>query len=259
MSGKVGANSAIACAADLSRTRTAARAIAIALARFLAFILAQHALLFLLFSVLPKTASSVLGWGAADRHFVERINQALGLDGPWYRRYALHLAHAVCGDLGYSARGRFPVNVTLGQALIHSLPVFAAAAGGIVFGVAAAMWIFVPSRTVGPHRVLRALSAALLLPPFVTAVLAVSVHHWITASGVGNPNATRWACIVFAGLLFPMSLSFAAAGRACTDIGRQDFVRTYRGLGAGWWRLRFWIVPNLINAIQAQLSRLFMS
>src|SRR5258707_1011981 len=109
------------------------------LANVVPTLLAVVALVFLLFSVLPRSFISGMGDDGRttiDPQVMERMRKEMGLDDPLPTRFAKYVMHVAVGDLGTSFRTREPVTKLIGARVWPSLKlVFAAMTFAICVGV----------------------------------------------------------------------------------------------------------------------------
>jgi peptide/nickel transport system permease protein len=188
-------------------------------------------------SVLPPDAS---------QEQRQRVAQALGFDQPVPVQYVRWLGRVVQGDLGVSLARNRPVSRLLGEAVLNTL-VLAAAAGvfalvlGLVLGTLGAVrhgtWV---------DRLVRVVSVmGVSIPPYWAVLLLITVFavqlRWLPASGMRSVTGDGGLGDLLAHLLLPaLAASMVTLGlmarmvrTSVLDVLNQDYILTLRAKGMG--------------------------
>ena len=188
-------------------------------------------------SVLPPDAS---------QEQRQRVAQALGFDQPVPVQYVRWLGRVMQGDLGVSLARNRPVSRLLGEAVLNTL-VLAAAAGvfalvlGLVLGTLGAVrhgtWV---------DRLARVVSVmGVSIPPYWAVLLLITVFavqlRWLPASGMRSVTGDGGLGDLLAHLLLPaLAASMVTLGlmarmvrTSVLDVLNQDYILTLRAKGMG--------------------------
>jgi peptide/nickel transport system permease protein len=176
----------------------------------------------------------------------ERVAEALGFNQPVPVQYVRWLGRVVQGDLGVSLARNRPVGRLLGEAVLNTL-VLAAAAGvfalvlGMALGTLAALrhgtWV---------DRVVRVVSVTgVSVPPYWAVLLLITVFavqlRWLPASGMRSVTGDGGLGDLLAHLLLPaLAASMVTLGlmarmvrTSVLDVLNQDYILTLRAKGMG--------------------------
>lgn len=201
-------------------------------------------IVFGLLYITPGDPAAVIAGDQATPAEVERIRVSMGLDQPFYVRFALWIWQLLNGNLGTSIFANLPVTQMIGQRIG---PTFALLTMSLVISVA----IAVPVGVVAAWRRGRAIDKVITaftvlsfaLPVFVVGyLLAFSFStwlRWLPAQGY-VPLADGFGPFV-SHLILPaltLGVSYAAILARTTrasmlDVLSQDYVRTAVAKGAG--------------------------
>jgi peptide/nickel transport system permease protein len=203
---------------------------------------------FLLIHLTPGDPATVMLAESYTPEAAAQIHRDLGLDRPLPEQYLIYVGRLLHGDLGRSVRNKLPVTLAIGERLPATLEL----------GVAALLWallVAIPLGTLAALRRGRALDV---------------VASGLTVAGISVPNFVLGALLIlFFGLVlrllpvggfapFPQSPAdnlarlvmpaialgtFGAASNmrftrsSMIEVLGQDYIRTARAKGAGWWRV----------------------
>ncbi|MFC9331192.1 ABC transporter permease [Kitasatospora sp. NPDC057015] len=152
-------------------------------------LLAASALVFAATALAPGDAATARLAGRAGPEQIAELRHGLGLDRPWWERYAHWLWHALQGDLGVSYANGTPVAHLLAERAGNSLLLGAVAAALLLpLAVGLGLWSGLRAGR-GPDRVVSLATLALLsLPEFVVGTVLVLVFAvglgWLPAVSV---------------------------------------------------------------------------
>jgi peptide/nickel transport system permease protein len=181
---------------------------------------------------------NVLG-GFADQRSVDAFNHELGVDRPFYVRYADWISDVVRGDLGESMQYGVSVGSLLGPALVNSLKL-AALAFVLVVPLSIAGGVLAARRQ---DRITdRAITIAGLsltaIPEFVTAIVLIVVFGvvlgWLPVTAQAPPGAGFFTQVEY--LLLP---AFALVMVLFGYIGRMARAGTIEALDADYTRTAY--------------------
>lgn len=204
-------------------------------------------LTFLLMHLLPGDPAVVMAGQDASAEQVDRIRRQLGLDRPLAEQLATWLMRQATGDFGRSlvlnqsvlsaVSERLPVTLSLtAVSLAVTLPV------GIGLGALAAQF----RNSVIDGAVMAVALLGVSVPGFWLGTLAIALFAvklgllpssgYVPLSGGVGPWLT--ALIMPATVLAMFQIGFLAriTRSAMLDVIDQDFIRTARAKGLGWWK-----------------------
>jgi len=176
------------------------------------------------------------------------IHKDLGLDLPLPQQYALYMGRLFHGDLGLSVRNKLPVTQAIGERLPAT----------IELGIAALLWsllVAIPLGTLAALRRGRTLDvvasgltvAGISVPNFVLGillilffglllrVLPVGGFAALTDSVPGNLSRLVMPAIALGTFGAASNMRFTRS--SMVEVLGQDYIRTARAKGAGWWRV----------------------
>ncbi len=232
-------------------------------------LLAASIVVFVVLQGLPgDPAALMLGTGARE-DTLAALRQRLGLDAPFWLRYARWLGGMLVGEFGVSYTYGVPVADLIRQRVMVSLPL---AGMAIVLSTA----IAIPTGVLSAAKRGRAADAAAMgaaqlgvaLPNFwlgILLVLAFAVKlPWFPASGFPGWSDGAWSALKAlilpaVALALPQAAILARVTRAAVlDTLGEDFVRTARAKGltrrAALWRHA---VPNALVPVVTLLGLQF--
>jgi len=213
-------------------------------------------LTFLIVEIAPGDATQmyVNPEQGADPEYLAQVRRSLGLDEPFYVRYAAWLGRTVQGDLGFSFRTRRPVTQEVGERLPNTLllggtALFFSFIFAIPIGVISALKRY----TLVDYVVSVLALVGISVPIFWVALILIQVFAiqlgWFPASGMTDvrESYTGFAHTVdvLRHMLLPaivLSLAQIASWSryqrsALLEVLGQDYIRTARGKGLSEWRV----------------------
>ncbi len=201
---------------------------------------------FLLVAILPGDIVDILlpansGATEAER---EALREELGLNRPWYERYALWLGDTVRGDLGFSLQYRLPAADLIWQKLQNTLVLaVAAAVPSTALGVAAGVFAGTKPNSLADRSITTLSVLAASVPQYWLGLMLIvlfALHlDWLPAGGMWdtrNPGGLRDLLLH---LILPL-LTIAAVPTAVIsrlvrssmiEVMQQDYIRTARAKG----------------------------
>jgi peptide/nickel transport system permease protein/glutathione transport system permease protein len=186
------------------------------------------------------------------------LREQLGLDDPLPVQFLHFLADLLRGDFGNSLQFRAPAMAVVGQRLGATLELIAyalslAVAGGILGGLACAMW---NDRL--PDLLLTGIAVAgQSMPSFWLGILLIQLFAldlgWLPTSGRGEWEQAVLPTITLATFILP---NFVLVTRtAVLETMREQFVTTARARGVGGARALFrHVLPNALNPVISLLG-----
>jgi len=171
---------------------------------------------------------------------VAQMRAQLHLDEPVLKQYGRFVGNAARGDLGVSIRSRRPVSTEIGEnvgstAGLALVSMAVAVAIGVPLGLLAAIlrnsWLDVGSMVVALLGV--------SMPSFwlgLLLIFAFSLHlAWFPATGGGD----LWHLVLPSVTLGTIASAIIArlTRSSMLEVLGQDYVRTARAKGLGWWRV----------------------
>lgn len=229
-------------------------------------------LTFLLVSLIPGDAATVILGTAATPEKIAALNKALGLDQPLWAQYRTWLGHALHGNLGYGIFSGDPVTKTLSQRVLPTVTLgLLATFFAAILGVAAGVWGAVRKGAVA--RVINTVTMlGISLPNYWIALILVVVvagaWHWFPAIGYNDPRQSFGGWVSH--MVLPVT-ALAVAGVAIiakqtydsvSEALSRDFMRFMQANGIPRRRLifrhglRYAAVP-IVSAIAACFVNLF--
>jgi ABC-type dipeptide/oligopeptide/nickel transport system permease component len=219
-----------------------------------------HAFTFLLFFLLPSPEFGFAGWAGIDPSILEATRQRLGLSGPWYHRYFLHLGHLFHGNLGQTLTG-YPVSQILESRLRASTPQWIVSLFMLIFvPVPLGMW-YCHRKINGVQRFLYRLAHFGFIPQFLAAIVCDSLFIMAVAPFVPDSftNGIRVGLAAFSGVLLPGAILFIATAATAMEIIRQPYVRSYEALGMSPSRIRLRLLWNVVRALRPLLGQIVLA
>lgn len=203
---------------------------------------------FLLIHLTPGDPATVILAESYTPEAGALIHKDLGLDKPLPEQYLLYVGRLFHGDLGRSVRNKLPVTQAIGERLSATLEL----------GFAALLWsllIAIPLGTVAALRRGRALDvvasgltvAGISVPNFVLGILLILFFGLLlrvlpvggfVALGESLPdNLSRLIMPAIALGTFGTASNMRFTRSSMIDVLNQDYIRTARAKGAGWWQV----------------------
>ena len=203
---------------------------------------------FLLIHLTPGDPATII---LADSYTPEQavqIHRDLGLDKPLPEQYGIYLGRLIHGDLGHSVRNKLPVTQAIGERLGATLEL----------GLAALLWsllVAIPLGTIAALRRGRALDVAasgltvagISVPNFVLGIALILMFGLLlrvlpvggyVALGDSVPdNLSRLIMPAIALGTFGAASNMRFTRSSMIEVLNQDYIRTARAKGAGWWRV----------------------
>ena len=226
---------------------------------FMALILFLVSLLvFVITSVLPGDAATMILGQQATPELLAALRARLGLDQPAPLRYLHWISGVLRGDWGESLQMSIPVWPLLMQRLRNSIvlglgAILLSAPLGIVLGVIAGV-----NRNRWLDQLITTTTMFLVsFPSFVTASLLIIIFaawlHWLPASSLIDPDANlltsfRKLILPTLTLTFGMTAHIARMTRSSLlDILPSDYIRTAVAKGrSGWGVIFHHALPNAL-------------
>ena len=181
---------------------------------------------------------------------VERLREALGLDGPFVLQYARFLQGAAQGDFGISYRQARPVGEILAERLPATLEL-AAVSGLLALTLGVALGVMTAIRRGGwlSSSIMTASLIGVSLPTFLIGILLIWVFSvelgWLPSFGRGEVVDLGWwttgfltpsgrAALILPAItlgLYQMTLIMRLVRAEMLEVLRQDYVRFARARG----------------------------
>ena len=203
---------------------------------------------FLLIHLTPGDPATVILAESYTPEAAAQIHRDLGLDRPLPEQYALYMGRLLRGDLGRSVRNKLPVTQAIGERFPATLEL----------GLAALLWsllVAIPLGTLAALRRGRALDvvasgltvAGISVPNFVLGSLLILVFGLVLRLlPVGGyaaltdsvpDNLSRLVMPAIALGTFGAASNMRFTRSSMIEVLSQDYIRTARAKGAGWWRV----------------------
>jgi ABC-type dipeptide/oligopeptide/nickel transport system permease component len=203
---------------------------------------------FLLIHLTPGDPAAIILAESYTPEAAAQIHRDLGLDRPLPEQYAIYVGRLLHGDLGTSVRNRLPVTEAIGERLPATLEL----------GLAALLWallLAVPLGTAAALRRGRAVDvaasgftvAAISVPNFVLGIGLILVFGLVlrvlpvggyTPLGDSVPdNLSHLLLPAIALGTFGAAANMRFTRSSMIEVLQQDYIRTARAKGAGWWRV----------------------
>ncbi len=215
---------------------------------------------FALMYVIPGDPARLMLGQRADVASIEAVRKQLGLDDPIYVQYVRFIAKAVQGDLGRSYSSNREVLKTIletfpATALLAITALIISSIVGILIGLIS---------SVKPYSLRDNFSMLFALfgisfPPFalglIMALIFGSVLKWLPISGYVN-NGIQYLILPMLTLaLRPLSIIARLTRSSMLDVLNQDYVRTARAKGVGYWRVIIkHALRNALNPVVTTIS-----
>jgi peptide/nickel transport system permease protein len=203
---------------------------------------------FLLIHLTPGDPATVILAESYTPQAAAQLHRDLGLDEPLPQQYALYMGRMLHGDLGRSVRNKLPVTQAVGERLPATLEL----------GLAALLWsllVAVPMGTLAALRRGRALDAVasgltvagISVPNFVLGILLIlffglilrvlPVGGYAALTDSAPDNLSRLVMPAIALGTFGAASNMRFTRSSMIEVLNQDYIRTARAKGAGWWRV----------------------
>jgi peptide/nickel transport system permease protein len=203
---------------------------------------------FLLIHLTPGDPAAVILAESYTPQAAAAIHQQLGLDRPLPEQYVIYVGRLAHGDLGSSVRNRLPVSQAIGERLPATLEL----------GFAALLWsllVALPLGTLAALRRGRALDviasgltvAGISVPNFVLGILLILVIGLVLRllpvggfTSLGDSVPDNLAHLVMPAIAlgtFGAASNMRFTRSSMIEVLHQDYIRTARAKGAGWWRV----------------------
>jgi peptide/nickel transport system permease protein len=215
---------------------------------------------FALMYVIPGDPARLMLGQRADVASIEAVRKQLGLDDPIYIQYVRFIAKAVQGDLGRSYSSNREVLKTIletfpATALLAITALIISSIIGILIGLIS---------SVKPYSLRDNFSMLFALfgisfPPFalglIMALIFGSILKWLPISGYVN-NGIQYLILPMLTLaLRPLSIIARLTRSSMLDVLGQDYVRTARAKGVGYWRVVIkHALRNALNPVVTTIS-----
>jgi peptide/nickel transport system permease protein len=203
---------------------------------------------FMLIHLIPGDPATVILAESYTPQAAARIDQDLGLNKPLPEQYVIYLGKLLHGDLGASVRNRLPVTQAIGERLPATLEL----------GAAALLWsllVAIPMGAIAALRRGRALDviasgltvAGISIPNFVLGILLIllfglvlrllPVGGYAALTDSVPDNLSRLIMPAIALGTFGAAANMRFTRSSMIEVLNQDYIRTARAKGAGWWRV----------------------
>jgi peptide/nickel transport system permease protein len=203
---------------------------------------------FLLIHLIPGDPATVILAESYTPEAAARIHQDLGLDRPLPEQYVIYMGKLAHGDLGRSVRNKLPVTQAIGERLPATLEL----------GAAALLWslmVAIPLGAIAALRRGRALDviatgltvAGISVPNFVLGILLIllfglvlrllPVGGFAALTDSVPDNLSRLILPAIALGTFGAASNMRFTRSSMIEVLNQDYIRTARAKGAGWWRV----------------------
>ena len=203
---------------------------------------------FLLIHLIPGDPATVILAESYTPEAAASIHQELGLDRPLPEQYLIYVDKLAHGDLGSSVRNRLPVTRAIGERLPATLEL----------GGAALLWsvlLAIPLGAIAALRRGRALDvmasglmvAGISVPNFVLGILLIlffglllrvlPVGGFTALTDSVPDNLSRLVMPAIALGTFGAASQMRFTRSSMIEVLNQDYIRTARAKGAGWWRV----------------------
>ncbi len=203
---------------------------------------------FLLIHLIPGDPATVILAESYTPEAAARIHQDLALDRPLPEQYLIYVGKLAHGDLGSSVRNRLPVTQAIGERLPATLEL----------GSAALLWsllVAIPLGAIAALRRGRALDvlasgltvAGISVPNFVLGILLIlcfglllrllPVGGFAALTDSVPDNLSRLVMPAIALGTFGAASQMRFTRSSMIEVLNQDYIRTARAKGAGWWRV----------------------
>jgi peptide/nickel transport system permease protein len=203
---------------------------------------------FLLIHLTPGDPATVILAESYTPEAAAQIHRDLGLDRPLPEQYALYMGRLLHGDLGRSVRNKLPVTQAIGERFPATLEL----------GLAALLWsllVAIPLGTLAALRRGRALDvvasgltvAGISVPNFVLGILLIlffglvlrllPVGGYAALTDSVPDNLSRLVMPAIALGTFGAASNMRFTRSSMIEVLNQDYIRTARAKGAGWWRV----------------------
>ena len=203
---------------------------------------------FMLIHLIPGDPATVILAESYTPEAAAAIHRDLGLDKALPEQYVIYVGKLAHGDLGSSVRNKLPVTQAIGERLPATLEL----------GIAALAWsltLAIPLGAIAALRRGRALDviasgltvAGISIPNFVLGILLIlflglvlrllPVGGFAALTDSVPDNITRLIMPAIALGTFGAASNMRFTRSSMIEVLNQDYIRTARAKGAGWWRV----------------------
>lgn len=215
---------------------------------------------FALMYVIPGDPARLMLGQRADVASIEAVRKQLGLDDPLYQQYFRFIVKAVQGDLGRSYSSNREVLKTIietfpATALLAVSSLIISSIIGILIGVISAVRPYSFRDNISMLFALFGIS----FPPFAFGlIMALIFGSWLKIfpiSGYVN-NGIQYLILPMLTLaLRPLAIIARLTRSSMLDVLGQDFVRTARAKGVGYWSVLIrHALRNALNPVITTIS-----
>ena len=218
------------------------------LAQMAVLMFAISALIFLLISFVPGGPFDHLmfGTGRVTNVQIERLNEMIGLDKPWYQRYVIWLGKIVQGDWGNSwgvSFGQPVIRIIADRLGATFLLMGAATVLAIAIAIPLGIYSAVRQYSVWDYLVTGLSYFGLAMPTFWFGIMMMIIFavelRWLPTSGMYTPGeggdlldlARHMVMPVLVLALVEVAVVSRFMRSAMLDVLSQDFLRTARAKG----------------------------
>ena len=197
---------------------------------------------FCLIYVIPGDPARLMLGQRADVASIDAVRKQLGLDDPMYVQYFRFIAKAVQGDLGRSYSSNRDVLKTIletfpATALLAVSALIISAIFGIFVGIVSSVKPYTFQDNLSMIIALFGISVPTFVFGLIMALVFGSWLKWFPISGYVN-NGIVFLILPMVTLAFrPMSIIARVTRSSMLDVLNQDFVRTAKAKGVGYWKV----------------------
>jgi peptide/nickel transport system permease protein len=215
---------------------------------------------FALMYVIPGDPARLMLGQRADVASIEAVRKQLGLDDPIYIQYVRFIAKAVQGDLGRSYSSNREVLKTIIETFpATALLAFSALIISSIIGILIGLISSVKPYSLRDNFSMLFALFGISFPPFalglIMALIFGSILKWLPISGYVN-NGFQYLILPMLTLaLRPLSIIARLTRSSMLDVLGQDYVRTARAKGVGYWKVVIkHALRNALNPVITTIS-----
>src|SRR5215471_13364529 len=198
---------------------------------------------FMLIHLIPGDPATVILAESYTPEAAARIHQDLGLDKPLPEQYLIYMGKLAHGDLGVSVRNRLPVTQAIGERLPATLELGAAALLWSLMGAIPALRrgraldVIASGLTVAGISIPNFVLGILLILLFGLILRVLPVGGFAAFTESPSDNLSRLIMPAIALGTFGAASNMRFTRSSMIEVLSQDYIRTARAKGAGWWRV----------------------
>src|SRR5215472_13696595 len=196
---------------------------------------------FMLIHLIPGDPATVILAESYTPEAAAKIHQDLGLDKPLPQQYAIYMGRLAHGDLGVSVRNRLPVTQAIGErlpaALVWSLMVAIPLGAIAALRRGRALDVIASGLTVAGISIPNFVLGILLILLFGLVLRLLPVGGFAAFTDSPSDNLSRLVMPAIALGTFGAASNMRFTRSSMIEVLSQDYIRTARAKGAGWWRV----------------------